>query len=137
MPRSYDKIFTGQTVQRVEAFFAAQLTELELLTMFEILATTEAILRLDFEERVKNRWRDGVSRKFREIAKKGSNIRLDDDILETWKAEQGVNVSFFRAALHLRDWLAHGRHWHPKLGQGYTPAHVYQISKALFAALTV
>jgi hypothetical protein len=31
--------------------------------------------------------------------------------------------------------LAHGRHWHPLLGQGYSPADIYEISKDLFAAL--
>ena len=44
--------FLGRTRAEVEDFFDGQSGQLELLTMFEILATTEAILRIDFKARV-------------------------------------------------------------------------------------
>jgi len=44
-------------------------------------------------------------------------------------------VSAFRGVLKLRHWLAHGRHWHPKLGRGYTPNDVFDISQALIYAV--
>lgn len=55
--------------------------------------------------------------RFRQLSAIDSKIWLED-ILETWKSERRVNVSPFRAALKLGNRLAHGRHWHPKLGQG-------------------
>jgi hypothetical protein len=50
----------------VEAFFDEQAGYLELLTMFELLATIEAILRIEFKARVRERRKDDLSRRFRE-----------------------------------------------------------------------
>ncbi len=61
--------FTGLTGVEVEAFFDAQRERLNLLTMFDLLATTEALLRLDFQARVGNRAKDELSRRFREPEK--------------------------------------------------------------------
>ena len=50
--------------------------------MIELLATTEAILRIDFKARVRERRKDDLSRRFREAHKlRGDKIRLDGDIL--------------------------------------------------------
>jgi hypothetical protein len=100
--------------------------------MFELLATTEAILRIEFKTRVVARKKDSLSRRFRELHKaRAEKIRLDEDILVAMK-EEGVSgdaISDFRRALKLRHWLAHGRH--PKLGRGYAPGDVFDISRAL------
>lgn len=47
VPRPSESRFIGDTHREVEAFFDAQRGRLELLTMFELLATTEAVLRID------------------------------------------------------------------------------------------
>jgi hypothetical protein len=136
--RTHGSRFTGLTRIEVEEFFDAQSAELELLTMFELLATTEAILRIEFKERVSGRKKDGLSRRFRRIHKaRGDKIRIDEDILAAMKAE-GVATSVmsaFRGTLRLRHWLAHGRHWPPKLGRVYTPGDVFDISRALIDAI--
>jgi hypothetical protein len=44
-------------------------------------------------------------------------------------------IGAFRGALRLRHWLAHGRHWHPKLGRGYAPADVFDISRGLIDSI--
>jgi hypothetical protein len=52
--------------------------------------------------------------------------------------EEGVPasaISAFRGVLRMRHWLAHGRHWHPKLGRGYGPSDVFDISRALIEAV--
>lgn len=52
--------------------------------------------------------------------------------------EQGVPanvVAAIRGTLKLRHWLAHGRHWHPKLGRGYAPGDVFDIAKALIGSI--
>ena len=106
-----------------------------MLTMFELLATTEAILRIDFNIRVADRRKDSLSKRFRAIRKAvGDKIRIDEDILRPMQ-EEGVPVADFRATLKLRHWLAHGRHWHPKLGQNDAPGDVFDIARALLDAI--
>jgi hypothetical protein len=136
--RQHESRFIGLTRREVEDFFDAQRGQLELLTMFELLATTEAILRIEFKARVTARKKDGLSRRFREIHKAlGDKIRLDEDILVAMK-EEGTSanvVAAFRGTLRLRHWLAHGRHWHPKLGRGYAPGDVFDIARALIDSI--
>ncbi len=135
---AYVSRFIGQTRTEVEEFFEWQRDQLELVTMFELLATAEAILRIEFKARVISRKRDTLSRRFREIQKaKGDKVRLDEDILVAMK-EEGVAsniIAAFRGALRLRDWLAHGRHWQPKLGRIYEPNDVFDITRALVNAI--
>jgi hypothetical protein len=130
--------FLGWTRQEVEEFFDWQRDQLELLTMFQILATTEAILRIDFSTRVAARKKDPLSKRFRNLhQKRASKIRLDEDILVAMQ-EVGVSgtvIGAFRSTLKLRHWLAHGRHWHPKLGRHYAPSDVFDISQDLIASV--
>ena len=47
-------------------------------------------------------------------------------------------VARFRALLGLRDWLAHGRYWRPKLGRKtrvHTPEDALAAVEGLFGAL--
>lgn len=125
--RPHERQFTAFTKEEVEDFFEAQRGRLELLTMFELLATAEAILRIEFGARVTARKKDPLSRRFRKIHKaRGDKIRLDEDILAPLK-EEGVAVGDFRGTLRLRDWLAHGKYWQPKLGRAYSPADVFDV----------
>jgi hypothetical protein len=66
----HDGRFVGFTRTEVEEFFETQRGELELLTMFELLATTEAILRIEVKARVTARKKDALSRRFREFARR-------------------------------------------------------------------
>ena len=136
--RAHAARFVGFTRTEVEEFFDAQRGQLELLTMFEILATTEAVLRIEVRTRVAGRKKDALSRRFRKLHQaSGDRIRLDEDILGAMR-DAGVPTSVigaFRGALRLRHWLAHGRHWHPKLGRGYAPADVFDISRGLIDSI--
>jgi hypothetical protein len=71
----------GLGSSELDEFFDSQHRELELLSMLALLSTVEAILRLDFEDRVTRRRKDPVSRRFRELRRRGSRARLDDDVL--------------------------------------------------------
>jgi len=132
--RPHESQFLGLTRPEVDEFFDAHRAELEMLTMFELLASTEAILRIDFNIRVADRRKDSLSRRFRAIRKAvGDKIRINEHILRPMQ-EEGVPsgvLAYFRATLKLRHWLAHGRHWHPKLGQNYAPGDVFDIARAL------
>jgi hypothetical protein len=46
--RPYEPRFKSLTLQEIAEFFDAQSSHLELLAMFALLATTEAILRIEF-----------------------------------------------------------------------------------------
>lgn len=137
-PGLHEGRFVGCTPGEVEEFFDGQRGQLELLTMFEILATTEAVLRIEVRSRVTGRKKDPLSRRFRNLHKaKGDRIRLDEDILTAMK-DEGVSasaVAAFRSTLKLRHWLAHGRHWTPKLGCQYAPGDVYDISRVLIDSI--
>jgi hypothetical protein len=130
--------FVDFTRAEVEEFFDAQRDRLELLTMLELLATTEAALRIEFESRVSARKKDGLSRRFRELRKKhGDKIELNEHILVPLK-DEGVAanvIAAFRGTLGLRHWLAHGRHWRPKLGRGYSHGDVFDIARALIESI--
>jgi hypothetical protein len=136
--RAHESRFVGLTRTEVEEFFDAQRGELEPLTMFELLATTAAVLRNEFKCRVAARKKDGLSRRFRETQKaNGDKIRLDEDILAAMK-EEGVAASViaaFRGALRLRHWLAHGRHWRPRIGRGYAPDDVFEIARVMIDSI--
>ncbi len=138
LSRKRQERFIGLTGAEVEEFFVVQRERLDLLTMFDLLATTEALLRLNFKARVGNRAKDELSRKFRDLERdKSGKIRLDEDLLEALK-QCGVPkkiISDMRGVLKLRHWLAHGRHWHPKLGQGYQTEDVFVISRDLIQAI--
>lgn len=134
--------YVGKTQQELEVDFAEQLDELNQLTMFALLAYAEAALRTDFLDRVENRKKDSVSRRFREISKKrGKRIRLEEDILDTWRELGNVRgtkpaIARFKDTLRLRDWLAHGRYWQPKLGRtvGYQPLDIFDICLEILQA---
>jgi len=129
--------FIGKTQRELDEFFEEQQDALGLLTMLDLLVTTEAILRVDFEARVAARKKDNLSKTFREIDKtRKEKVRLNEDILAAM-GENGVRVSELRGMLRLRDWLAHGRHWHPKLGRDYTPEYVFDVAKALIQSIPV
>jgi hypothetical protein len=51
-----------------------------MIVTFELLATTEGVLRIDFQERVDRRENDPVSRRFRELAKKHADKILFEEL---------------------------------------------------------
>lgn len=120
------------TSEDVDELFREQRERLDTIVMFELLATTEGALRIDFQGRVDRREKDPVSRRFRELSKKYDHrIQLEEHILDTWKEldpRAKKAVGNFRAALRLRNWLAHGRYWTPKLGQSYRPNDIFDIA---------
>ena len=111
------------TSQELEDQFEWAKAELDFHLMLGILAALEAHFRRDFKFRCKNRLKDDLSREFRKLKRKRKDrVRLDEDILDAWKNHHPVHnrlVSDIRSALNLRHWLAHGRHWLPKLGRNY------------------
>ena len=100
-PGAHESRFIGLGPREVEELFVEQAGSLELLTMFELLATAEAILRIEFGARVKARRKDDLSRRFRAAYKlRGEKIRLDEDILAALK-EAGVGSTIMATSAEL------------------------------------
>lgn len=135
-----EDFFIGMSREDVDSYFEEHKRELDLLVCFDIISASEACLRLDYLSRVYEKLKDPVSRKFRILYKQsGSRIRLSEDILDAWLKEHPSCKSVigqFRGALHLRDWLAHGRYWvSKKIGRKYTPGDVLDVADQLFKNL--
>jgi len=133
-----DPSVVGLTPAELDDLFRRYETELELCVSLSLLAATEAALRVDFHNRVSNRSKDALSRAFRQIRKRrGKRVRLDEDILTAWSDHHSLarrSIGDFRGALNLRDWLAHGRYWTPKLGRQYDSQGIFRLSEALLVA---
>ena len=130
-----DATFFGMSLDEVDDFFR----ELDLLAILDLLSAAEAAIRVDFLNRAGHGKGGPIARDFRRLYKQhGARVRLDEDILETWKKHRQAAkkpVSDFRGALKLRHWLAHGRYWTPKFRMDYSPGDVFDIADDLLKAL--
>ncbi len=113
--------YVGMAPDELDGLFDFHGGELEEAAILGLFAATEAALRIDFNERVRQRWKEPVSRHFRDLDRKFSGRVPLEEILNGWRDQalaQRVKtaVGDFKGAFKLRDWLAHGRYWKPKLG---------------------
>ncbi|QEP43550.1 hypothetical protein D5085_10720 [Ectothiorhodospiraceae bacterium BW-2] len=120
--------------QELQAQKQARLMELGYQTTFSVLSAIEAVLKLDYDQRVINRLKDPLSREFRKLHKsKGHRILLEDDILANWQLHYQNAASVIQPlikAFRFRHWLAHGRYWQPKF-QHYDFDDVYILADAV------
>jgi|WetSurMetagenome_2_1015567.scaffolds.fasta_scaffold25643_4 hypothetical protein len=132
--------YFGYTQNEIDHLFDFQRDELDYLAMLNLMASAEAAVRIDYDERVRNKGKNAISLQFRKInkalAKKKANVRLEEDVLDIWSAnvhKARKPVSDFKGALGLRHWLAHGRWWeNPRMGRRrYTPGDVFDIANKL------
>ena len=133
--------FVGMTVSEIDGYYSDKRQELDWVTCLELLAATEAALRVDFHIRVDKRLKDLLTRRFREVRKKHKKrplqIRLVEGILDSWgdvEPDKKTVIGEFKGALKLRHWLAHGRYWTPMLGRTYDPMDIYQVSSNLLTS---
>lgn len=106
---------TGYSLYEIQQAKLDNINILDRNIVFEILAFLEAILRVDYHHRIKNRKKDPLSRSFQEIHKqKGNKVSLIGDILKKHREHNQENkkiIDAFQRALDYRNWLAHGRYW--------------------------
>ena len=128
--------FLGLSMDNVEEYFLDSEKELDYLVSFDIISSTEALLRIDFLRKVYNKDKSDLGRAFRQIYKQKANwISLEEDIIETWKKIESSKkkyLSDFLGLLNYRHWIAHGRYWTPKLGMQYNVDVSYEISDKIF-----
>ncbi|MEK4878732.1 MULTISPECIES: hypothetical protein [Paenibacillus] len=134
--------FIGLTPREVEEIFISREAELDRLSTFNLLAATEASLRVDFDERVNKRGKSDLDRLFLKIySDNKERVSLEDHILESWKkVKPGVLHIFsdYKSLLTYRHWLAHGRYWIPNLARKHNDFHsLYPICFAIEAELRI
>jgi hypothetical protein len=102
--------------------------ELDLWAVLMLVASFEATVRTDAEDRIKTRTRDDLRRPLRDLYNEHDDrVRLVD-ILAVWEARITVSPIVSTNVRHLlkhRHWLAHGRHWANKSGVLPLPLDTY------------
>ncbi|CAN2049158.1 RiboL-PSP-HEPN domain-containing protein [Candidatus Magnetomoraceae bacterium gMMP-1] len=131
--------FVGMTSIELESYFNKKFDELEYQVSLIILSSVEAKFRMDYLQRVYKRYRDNLTKKFRELYNnKANKASLEDDILELWKKCYPLYkniISDYKGTLKFRHWLAHGRYWVPKFGKKYDLSTIYNIAERIYANL--
>lgn len=132
VPDRYNDLTLGE----VREWFATARKQLKYAAMLQLLTTTEALLRLGFEDLSKRQTKPKLFRRFRRIAReRGDKVRLVEDILDTWAdvyPETARVIRDFKGVLPLRDWLAHGRYWTPQMSRpGYDVGDVFDVTSEM------
>jgi len=135
--RNKDLRFLGLTPAEFQDLVSTRIDETELRSSLAMLALLEAKLRIDFRTRVKQRRKDPLSKAFRSFGKQsGQKIRFDD-LLDLWSLHHPRFrriLSEFRATLHLRHWLAHGRYWEKPSHGRFDYFAIYSLSEVILTA---
>src|SRR5579864_3240321 len=112
--------YRDQSLEELRAEFARSRKHLQYAAMLHLLTTTEALLRMAFQDLSKRKTKPAIFREFRKVNReRGEKIRLEEDILNTLidvYPETARSIREFKGVVPLRDWLAHGRYWNPKIG---------------------
>lgn len=111
----HSEFFAGLTPDEVSQHLHVDLTEIEHQVTLSLLGAFEARLRIDYAIRCEQRYRDSLSRAFRELHKRhGLRVHLEEQIMATWERvmpELKSELQELRSAMKYRHWLAHGRYW--------------------------
>lgn len=137
--------FVGMTEGDVEAHFTSIRCELDRLTVFNLVASAEASIRVDFFRRVKGKLKDPLSRAYREwfgTLTRNKQSRPDFDeagILHHLKKSRVIDahiIGRFRECLAARHWVGHGRYWAKPVGVGnFIPADVHARAERILRKL--
>lgn len=134
-------VFNGFTMAEFERAMDDQLLELGHLSAFNMLTATEAALVKDFRGRRKDKTRTAIGQALRAVHKVDVDVSRDvERLIDLWKANlhsHRTDFSNFKGSMKYRNWVAHGRHWTPNLGQAYTPEVIYDICAAVVDAIRV
>jgi hypothetical protein len=135
MPEYSPERFALMSPIEVKDELAQRLMELDKTHSLILLASIEAMFRIDFERRCNSKLKDDLSRKFRRLQKaQGNKIRFDEELLDAWKELGLISsklVGELRSAMQLRHWLAHGRYWTFKSGNQFDFEGIFALADAL------
>ena len=78
--------FHGMSLSEVNELFDRHRKESENILCLNLLVSVEAVLRIEYLQRVYKKNKDPLSRSFRDLYREKENrVRLDEDILRLWK----------------------------------------------------
>ncbi len=104
--------------------------ELDRWTVLVLVASFEATLRADAQDRLQARTKDAARKPLRDLHNEHQGrVRLTD-ILEIWDAHATIGAAVKQSLgtlLKHRHWLAHGRHWVNKHGAMPGPIEAHAI----------
>jgi len=132
----YSSIFVGLTPTELQEELEYHISEIEKDACLNILASIEAIFRLDYAIRCEEKDKADISRQFRSLfAQNQYWIPLEEGIFDEWKKITGIKaatISNLKGAFKYRHWLAHGRYWTLKAGKKrYDFYELYQLATEL------
>ncbi|MFP5085905.1 hypothetical protein, partial [Acinetobacter pittii] len=134
-----EKLKQRYSLERKDKALNDALSELDLSSSMNVLAAVEALIRIDYLNRVYQKKRDQLSRKMRALHdEKANKARLEDDLIQLWRSEVAVKrvlLDDLTGAFKYRHWLAHGRYWSAKLGRKYSFESVFEIAQEFSAVL--
>lgn len=110
--------FLFMTIEEIKQYFDTLQDEVNYAASLSIIASFEASISVDLANRIRKKSKNGISKDLKQISNNNQKRPRLEDVLTIWKkyccASQIAN---FQAAYAFRNWLAHGRYWHPKLGR--------------------
>jgi hypothetical protein len=132
--------FDGVTVSEREEILVEMRAELDSEVALALMASCEAVLRADFEARIRRKPRSTrlVNERFKALESQYRGRTALDDILAIWKTHAGARPAVFTTFseyLGVRHWLAHGRRWPLKVARQLDPAAIKQAVDDLFGLL--
>lgn len=123
--------FASERQSEVDAKLANRLSETDMRSALAVMASVEAVFRIDYQQRCDKKKSDPVSIAFRALFKaRGRNVRLEDDIWEVWRQNHPSTkplISQLRSVFKFRHWLAHGRYW--QIGRKYDFQTLYLLAE--------
>lgn len=129
--------FLGMTPDEFDAALREAAEEQDKQAVLMLAASCEAVLRLDFAERVRRPLsrRTAPDSLFIELARRSSHRTRLDDIIDAWKTATGQTFTGLSPLLKRRHWLAHGRSWSDKSGYHAEPQLVFNLIASVFQAI--
>jgi hypothetical protein len=111
--------------------------ELDHQVVLTLMASAEAMLRLDFAIRVDDPSKMPVHARFRILKARFDDKVPLEEILDVWKEVAGASheAGKFKQLYKRRHWLGHGRYWDDKSGVQPRPKNTWVIINAFNAAV--
>lgn len=130
-------LFSGMTLHEADGCLREMRSELDRQVSFALVASFEAILRVDFWGRVHGRFKVGPGAEFIALAREYEERVRIRDILDIWNKHStpAGRAGSFKEVLKIRDWLGHGRYWVPKTKHKPDPLALWLETARVFEAL--
>ncbi len=129
--------FAGMDRRQLDDALVGLRDELDEQVTMALVASFEALLRLDYVDRAGRRLKDPLSRTFRSLFQT-HELRVElSAILEAYKKELQISepVGRFKQLVGHRHWLAHGRYWTDKSGINPDPYDAWTIGDNLLSKI--